>query len=365
MPVSRLLTEGLAEQVAAAYADAEVRLLRLVAERLQAGAESPRWAEDKLAELQMLRGRASRIMAGATAQALDALMVALRRAYLRGTAAGQGDADALGVDFTGPSEQAERQVAALYASMREQWQGMELQVVRATVDAYRDAVVRASAGTLTGAATRLQDAQVALDDLARRGVTGFTDTAGRRWGLQSYVEMATRTTTTQAAVSGHLDRLEQAGINLFLVSNSSRECELCAPWEGKVLSRGPVAAITRNVRTGERMRVDVDGTVQEATSAGLFHPNCTHNLSGYIPGATRRGDADSNPKGYAERQEQRRIERKAREWDRRAAAAMTPEAKRLAEVKRREWRDRARDHAKATGLNRKTNRETANPTVAR
>lgn len=357
MPVSRLLTEGLAEQVAAAYADAEVRLLRLIAARLEAGAESPTWAEDKLAELQVLRGRARRIMAGATAEALDALMVALRTAYLRGTAAGQGDVDALGIDLDAAPEQAERQVAALYASMREQWQGHELQVVRATADAYRDAVVRAASGTLTGAATRLQDAQVALDDLASRGVTAFVDTAGRRWGLQTYVEMATRTVTTQAAVAGHMDRLEQAGVNLFLVSNSSRECDLCRPWEGKVLSRGPVAAITRNALTGERMRVDVDGTVEQATSAGLFHPNCTHNLSGYIPGATRRGDADSNPKGYAERQEQRRLERKVREWKRREAAAMTPEAKARARAKVREWQGRSREHAASTGLNRKSNRE--------
>lgn len=357
MPVSRLLTEGLADEVAAAYAAAEVRLLRLIAARLEAGAESPTWAEDKLAELQVLRARARRIMAGATAEALDALMVALRTAYLRGTAAGQGDADALGMPFEGEPAQAERQVAALYASMREQWQGMELQVVRATVDAYRDAVVRASVGTLTGAATRLQDAQVALDDLARRGVTGFTDTAGRRWGLVSYVEMATRSTTAQASVAGHLDRLEEAGINLFLVSNSSRECELCAPWEGKVLSRGPVAAIVRNARTGERMRVDVDGTVEQATSAGLFHPNCTHNLSGYIPGATRRGDATSNPKGYAERQEQRRLERGVREWKRREAAAITPEAKAKARAKTREWQARVAAHTEATGLPRKRNRE--------
>lgn len=357
MPVSRLLTEGLAEEVAEAYAAAEVRLLRLIASRLEAGADSPRWAEDKLAELAVLRTRARRIMAGATAEALDALMVALRTAYVRGTAAGQGDADALGRALEEPPLQAERAVAAMLAAKRDEWQAMELQVVRATADAYRDAVVRASAGTLTGAATRLQDAQVALDDLARRGVTGFTDKAGRRWGLQSYVEMATRTVTAQAAVVGHMDRLEQAGINLFLVSDSSRECELCAPWEGKVLSRGPVAAIQRDALTGERIVVRVDGTVAEATSAGLFHPNCTHNLSGFIPGATRRGQAKSNPRGYAERQEQRRLERGVREWKRREAAALTPEAKAKARAKVREWQGRAREHASSTGLNLKRNRE--------
>ena len=357
MPVSRLLTEGLADDVAAAYARAEVRLLRLIAESLADGAESPQWAEQKIAELQTVRARARRIMAGATAEALDALLVSLTSAYTRGLASGQGDADALGVDLDGEPPQVERQVAALYASMREDWQGMELQVVRATADAYRDAVVRASSGTLTGAATRLQDAQVALNDLAGRGVTGFVDKAGRRWALPTYVEMATRSVTTQAAVSGHLDRLEQAGIPLVLVSNSSRECELCRPWEGKVLSRGPVSAIMVNAVTGRRERVDVDGTVAEATSAGLFHPSCTHSLSAFIPGATRRGDATSNAKGYAERQEQRRLERKVREWKRRQSVALTPEEGRRAAAKVREWQGQLKAHTDASGLPRKRNRE--------
>jgi hypothetical protein len=169
--------------------------------------------------------------------------------------------------------------------------------------------------------------------------------------------MATRSTTAQAAVTGHLDRLEQGGIPLVIVSNSSRECERCRPWEGKVLSRGPVSALLPNAVTGRMERVRVDGTVQEATSAGLFHPNCTHNLSAYIPGATRRGDADSNPKGYAERQRLRAMERTVREWKRREAVAVTPEAKRKARAKVREWQGAIADHTKATGLPRKRNRE--------
>lgn len=356
MPVSRLLTEGLADQVASAYVNAEVRLLQLMAQHLEAGADSPTWVEDKLAELQVFRARARRIAAGARAEAADAVADALTTAYLRGTAAGQGDAEALGVDLDTEPTHAERAVAALVKSAQDQLADMELQVVRQAADAFRDAVLRASVGTITGAATRLQDAQVALDDLARRGVAGFTDKAGRRWSLASYVEMATRTTTAQASVMGHLDRLDQAGIPLVIVSDSTRECDVCAKWEGKVLSRGPVSALMPNAVTGAMERVRIDGTVEEATRAGLFHPNCTHNLSGYVPGATRRG-ATSNPKGYAERQEQRRLERGVREWKRRQAVAITPEAKAKSAAKVREWQGRLGEHTKASGLPRKRNRE--------
>lgn len=358
MPVSRLTAEGLAERVAAAYADVEIRLLTLIGESLARGIDAPGWAEAKLAELQLIRRRAMAMAAAARGEAVTELVAAMESAYLRGVATGQVDATRLlGVDLNAPPPQAERAVAALVQAQVGRLETLDLHIVRSTADAFRDAVAKASVGTLTGATTRLQDAQRALDDLGRRGLTGFTDGDGRRWGLTTYVEMATRTTTAQAAVQGHLDRLEDAGINLFIVSDSSGECDLCRPWEGKVLSRGPVAAIQRNAVTGAMERVHVDGTVEQATRSGLFHPNCTHNLSGYVHGATKRGQANANPKGYADRQEQRRLERGVREWKRREAVAITPEAKRAARAKVREWQTRVADHTAATGLPRKRNRE--------
>lgn len=357
MPVSRQTSEGLATEVAGHYARAEVRLLRMMARHLEAGTGAPDWAEAKLAELQLFRRRADKLMAETTARAVGEASDATATAYLRGAAAGEGELLAAGRSVELPPAQAERAVEALTRAHADQLEAIGPQVVRQTADAYREAVVRASSGTLSGAATRRQDAQAALDDLARRGVTGFTDARGRRWGLEAYVDMATRTTTAQAAVTGHMDRLEQGGINLYLVSTSSRECETCRPWEGLVLSRGPVDALVQNVVTGELETVRVDGTVQEATSAGLFHPNCTHNLSGYLHGASKAGDAKGNPQGYAEKQEQRRLERGVREWKRREAVAITPEAKRKARGKVREWQGKLREHTEATGLPRKRYRE--------
>jgi hypothetical protein len=357
MPVSRQTAEGLAELVASAYARAEIRLLRLIATHLEAGHEAPEWAERKLAELQMFRRRAAAVVKAARLEAVGELVHALERAYLRGAATAEGDLKRLGRELDLPVTHAERAVAALVAGMSDQLEALDLPVVRQAADAYRAAVVRAASGTLTGAATRLQDAQHALDELASRGLSGFTDTAGRRWGLSTYVEMATRTTTAHAAVQGHLDRLEQAGIPLVIVSDSPRECPRCRPWEGKVLARGPVPAIMGDAVTGKSVRVRVDGTLAEATAAGLFHPNCTHSVSAYIPGATKLDQATSNAVGYAEKQEQRRLERKVREWKRREAAAMTPEAKRLAAVKVRGWQGAVKAHTEATGLPRKRNRE--------
>lgn len=356
MPVSRRTAEGLSEEVAAVYARAEVRLLRMVAERLDAGTGTPRWMDEKLAELQMFRKRAAQVMAGATEEATGLVAGVIEGAYRRGTAAGEGELAGLGRNVKAP-RLAEFAVEALVRAHQGMLEDLGPRVVRQVADDYRAAVVRAAGGVLTGAATRREDAQQALDELARKGLSGFTDARGRRWGLESYVDMATRTVTAQAAVQGHMDRLEDGGLSLFIVSTSSRECDLCARWEGKVLSRGPVDALQLNVLTGQLERVDVDGTVEQATRAGLFHPNCTHNLSGYVHGATRRGDATHDPAGYAEKQRQRALERHVRDWRRREAAAATPEAKRAAQAKIRAWQAELRRHTDATGLPRKYDRE--------
>ena len=357
--MDRRVTEGMALDMAAVFGRAETRLLRLMAKYLSTGADSPGWAEAKLLELQTFRRRAEAIAEAAGLEAGELLPVVLQRAYVRGQVAAEGELAALpDVDTEDtPPRHAERRVAALVQAQRAVADGMPQRIVRQAADVYQRVVSRAVAGTVTGAGTRLQDAQAALDDFASRGVTTFRDVSGRRWELASYVEMATRTATTEAAVQGHLDRLEDSGIPLVIVSDSSRECERCRPWEGKILSRGPVDAMVPNARTGKLERVRVDGTVSEARSGGLFHPNCTHNLTGYIPGATRAHQAGDNARGYAERQELRRLERKVREWKRREAAAMSPEAERKARAKVREWQGRIRDHVAATGVPRQRNRE--------
>lgn len=357
MPVSRKHTADLANVVAGVYGRAEVQLLLLIARHLQAGHQAPDWAETKLAELQLFQRRAKAIVAMARGEAVGQLVVSLERAYLRGAASATGDLAAAGQAVELPVRQAERAVAALVSGMTGQLESLDLPIVRQASDVYMSAVSRAVGGTLTGAATRLQDAQQALDEFAARGVAGFTDRAGRKWSMTSYADMATRTATAQAAVQGHLDRLEDAGIPWVIVSDSPRECELCRPWEGKILTRGPVSAITRNAQTGEPFNVRVDGTLDQAFAAGLMHPNCTHSLSAYIPGATIAGDATANPDGYAEKVEQRRLERGIREWKRKQAVALAPEAERKAAAKVRQWQRGLKAHTDATGLPRKRNRE--------
>ncbi|WP_347134774.1 phage minor capsid protein, partial [Staphylococcus aureus] len=111
-----------------------------------------------------------------------------------------------------------------------------LRMTRFADDAYRAATTSAALAQILDKATPAEAQAQAWRELSAKGVTGFTDKAGREWNLSSYVEMATRTATQKAFNASHKDRLTQAGIVYFTISTTGRPCPLCAPWEGRVLA---------------------------------------------------------------------------------------------------------------------------------
>ena len=120
-------------------------------------------------------------------------------------------------------------------------------------------------GTIT-AKTRREISKSIKAELAD-GITVLRDRAGKRWNMDTYAEMLTRTKMVEASNSGLQNRLAQEGADLVQVSDHANACPLCRPWGGEILSI-----------TGETEGYE---TVDEATSAGLFHPNCEHRLVPY------------------------------------------------------------------------------------
>jgi hypothetical protein len=222
-------------------------------------------------------------------------------------------------------------------------------ILRVTMDAYRDAVAKGAEQVLLGTSTRLQGAQMVLDDLAEKGITGFIDSAGRGWSLESYAEMAVRAGTMQASVQGHMDTLQANGLDLVIVSADGSPCELCAPWEGEVLSI-----------SGETPGYP---TVEDCEAAGWGHPNCRHTLSAYQEGVTRdypeksEEEQAEEAQRYADNQRLRYIERQIRQSKRMEAVAMTPEAQAKATARVKAYQAKARAHVSATDAVRQPARE--------
>lgn len=105
-----------------------------------------------------------------------------------------------------------------------------------------------------------------LTQLRSQGLVAFTDRGGRKWALDSYSNMLTRTWLVRTVNEGLTNRLTNDGYELVEVSDHFGECELCRPWEGQILSL-----------SGRHPKYQ---TREDAEGAGLFHPNCRHR---YIP----------------------------------------------------------------------------------
>jgi hypothetical protein len=336
----------LAEAMRQLYADAEVRMLERVADRLERGIAEPGWAERKAAEMIVLHRELEAAVARLSEEGGSLLPELLDAAHRAGADAAAAVAG--GPSFTRVNPGAVQALAAARANVL---QGTHFAILRSTEDAYRAAIAEAAGPAVAGAATRREAAQHALRRFADRGISGFVDSSGRRWELGSYVEMATRTSIGQAYLEGHVGELLRHGRDLVIVSNSPDECALCRPWEGKVLSLSGA---------------DPDRpSLAEARGAGLFHASCTHTVGLYVEGLTRPLTNTSDAAGRAERDRHRELERNLRRWRRRQATAITPAERRLARAKVQEWRASLADFAERTGRRRDRGREGVSGPVPR
>lgn len=183
-----------------------------------------------------------------------------------------------------------------------------------------------------------------------QGVTGFTDKSGRDWALSSYVEMAVRTAAQRAYNASHLERMQAIGIEYFTIPTSPHPCPLCFPWQGRVITVKPI----------DNPVIPVAGTIETATTAGLFHPNCRHTLIPVYPGITRLEPGvwtDELQREYTLSQRQREIERDIRKAKRQLEFALTPEARQEAALKVRRQQARMRAFIRDTGFARQSRRE--------
>ena len=262
------LTAADLERLVALYEQAELYLLERIARRLERGVTFEGWTERKYAETLAMRREIevtlSRVRAGAQVTVDQLISDAFREGAT--SAAYQLASAGVSGQLARTNTSALR---ALLAQTQESLSAAERAVLRTTMDAYRDTIAQTTLQVVAGQGTRAKALQDALNKLAARGITGFIDRTGRAWDLTAYVDMATRTASGRAFLEGKLKTFRNANISLFIVSFSGSPCELCAPWEGQVVSDGPSADYP---------------SIDELYDSGWGHPNCGHTLDAYTEG---------------------------------------------------------------------------------
>lgn len=356
MAISPNQQEKLAIALRRLYAEAETVILEKIAKRIAGGIDEPGWQEKKLAQIRKQREEIERVIRGLQNKAPGLVENVIQQAFVAGITSADEDLAELTEEAENPedilveevTQEAfgavhEQAIQALVESTISKLQGTHLQILRSADDTYREIIAEVSRMAVVGVETRRQIAQRALNQFADRGVKVFQDKKGRVWDIASYAEMATRAAIGQAAINGHLMRIQEQGRDLVIVSDHPEECQTCRPWEGKVLS---ISGNTPGYPT-----------VAQARSAGLWHPGCGHTVGAWIPGLSRPIHAEGDPKGYELRQKQRYMERQVRHWKRRLAVAITEEDQRKASAKVRQWQAALREFVEEHERRRKYERE--------
>lgn len=340
MELSPHQAEALAQRIVELYSAAEYELLEKLAHHLAKGLDTDdHWVERQLAEIQRFQRIAYEILEKLGADSAAAVSSVIGQAGNRGAAVALGSMVSGGVVSTAVDPFA---VTAIAAELEQKLGASRGRIFRSVDDIYRKVIVDTTPLVTQGTMSRREAADRALRKLASNGVTGFVDRQGKRWEAASYVEMASRQATKEAAIQGHTDRLVSQGHNLIVVSDVPQECVKCRPWEGKVLALKP---------DGQHRSLD------EAKRAGLFHPGCRHSLSRYQPGRTRSFGETADPEGDKARQKLRYLERQVRAAKREKAAALDDAGRKQATARVKAYEAKIRHHVETTSAKRQRNRE--------
>lgn len=351
--------EDMATSVLGIYERVELLLLEKIAELVKKGIDAPDWMTMQLTEIQRYRQFAAGLLNRVNGEATPEMLRIIETAAQFGDAAALRELGDLINPGAGSLAFSTQGVAALAQEASLAVAATHFQILRSSEDIFRDVIGEVINAPLLGVETRQQAASRALRRFAQEGIKVYTGASGRAWSMTSYVEMSTRSSLMNAALQGHAQRLERHGFNLVVVSDHAQECKLCRPYEGKILSLDGATGTVEmeNPRTGRMNRVRIYATLREARGRGLFHPNCRHSYSAYLPGVTRSFGPTADPQGDKDRQKLRRLERDVRALKRAQAVALTDDEKKAIGAKIRAKQAAIRHHVNTTTAKRQPARE--------
>lgn len=201
---------------------------------------------------------------------------------------------------------------------------------RRVFDMYRQLGLEAGAQRILTGKAYTAVAQDMMAKLEAEGVLWFTDAGGRKWSLESYAQMVSRTVLRETEAVALTTGLQENGHDLVYVPWHKPTCPVCARLHDRVYS--------------------ISGRTEGYPQLPRWppHPNCRHPLLPYSPAQDPNAEAtqgrsnqaaDADPRSEAERsayavtQERNRLIRQERELARLKAAGTVPLGKRGEELK--------------------------------
>lgn len=332
-PLTEKEAEEIAEGLKIVYGSARETMLRTVSRRLGHGVSQYGWAEKKTQEVLLAHEELRQTMDRASSKREKLLDGVMDRAYVSGNQKFANDMHSI-LGQTAHTSPNSTKVGYILADLNQGLGAAERRILRQFDDVYANTIGAVSAKMATGVINTRQAVGEALTEFADEGVTGFVDRGGHHWTLENYSEMAVLTAIERSTIAGYVDTMEEYGYDLAIIDGHSGACPICAAWEGVIVSV-----------SGNNTEYP---SLDEAESAGVFHPRCLHGITTYYPDISHppKGGFRNEPREieepsreYTARSKQRYMERQIRKYKDRAIVAQTPQQKLMARNKVQQWEE--------------------------
>lgn len=357
---------GLPDPILALYEQAELDILRNMAERISRydyWIPAADWQNVKLKEAGRLQEDILRILARYSGKTETELRSLMEKAATEGLRSDRSVYEAHG-ETVPPFSDSEVLVNTLNAGYRATRQTMR-NLTRTTANTasqqFERALDRAWMQVKSGAFSYDQAVVSAIKDLAAKGVESIRYPTGHTDTIETAVRRAVVTGINQTTLRLQDALAEEMDCDLVEVSAHAGARPSHAVWQGKIYSR-----------SGESKKYPKLSTATGyGTGAGLGGWNCRHNMYPYYEGSPRAYTDEQlkeyNAKSityngrkmteYDASQVQRSIERNIRRWKREyAALEAAKQDTGPAAAKLRSWRERERDFLAQTGLKKQSAR---------
>ncbi len=188
-------------------------------------------------------------------------------------------------------------------------------------DVAQGALNTATGEVVTGTSSAQAAIRGAIRQMAKAGIVGYRDKAGRLWSPEAYVSMDVRTTAGNVARAAVLQQNRDYGIDLVIVPVNRTARPGCAPFQGKIISMSGQRGYTTD-RYGNRVPYISISDTTYGEPDGLFGINCHHTPPDpFVPGVSRQHDKPESDvaENYQAQQNQRYLEREVKNAKREAA----------------------------------------------
>lgn len=176
----------------------------------------------------------------------------------------------------------DRKLDALIRATTHDMQRAETAVLRMANDQYRKVIFNAQVYANSGAGTYEKAVDMATKDFLSAGLNCVEYKNGARHTLADYADMALRTASKRAYLTGEGEKRQEWGIHTVIMNKRGNPCPKCLPFVGKIL--------IDDVWSGGSRKDGPYPLMSSAIAAGLYHPRCKDSHTTYFPGVSTPPD---------------------------------------------------------------------------